>query len=58
MSQLREAILTMEPNKPEAEVDQTVGVAFSISSGQLIDDSLVVQTEQLAERLASFPVFR
>lgn len=48
----------MDPNKPEADVDQTIGIAFSISSGQLIDDTLVAQTEQLAERLGSFPVFR
>lgn len=58
MSQLREALLTIDPNKPEADVDQTIGIAFSISSGQLIDDTLVAQTEQLAERLGSFPVFR
>jgi len=58
ISQLREALLTLEPNKPEVEVDQTIGIAFSLSSGQLLDDSLVVQTEQLAERLTSFPVFR
>lgn len=51
-------MLTLEPNRPEAEVNQTVGIAFSLSSGQLIDDSLVVPTEQLAERLTSFPIFR
>ena len=58
VSHLREAILTLDPNRPEGEVDQTIGIAFSISSGQLIDDTLVVSTEQLAERLGSFPVFR
>lgn len=58
VSQLREALLTMDPNKPENEVDQTIGIAFSISSGQLIDDSLLVPTKQLSERLGSFPVFR
>lgn len=58
MGQLREALLLLEPNRPEAEVDHTIGVAFSISGGQLIDDSLVVPTEQLTKRLGSFPVFR
>ena len=58
VSQLREALLTMDPNKPEADIDQTISVAFSISSGLLIDDTLVAQTDQLAERLGSFPVFR
>lgn len=58
VSQLREALLMVDPKRSEVEVDQTIGIAFSISSGQLIDDSLVVQTEQLSERLGSFPVFR
>jgi len=51
VGQLRSALSTLDPKKTEAEVDQAVGIAFSISAGQLVEDHVTVPVDQMTERL-------
>ena len=56
VGQLRNALSVLDPSKPEAEVDQAVGIAFSISTGQLVEDNLMIPVDQIAERLLTSPI--
>jgi len=56
VGQLRNALSILDPGKPEVEVDQVVGLAFSISNGQIVEDNLIIPVDQIAEKLLTSPI--